>query len=191
MMNQIPTRYLSSVAVPLPSDNDLGLMHAQAVKLSGDLNVSRTLAGTGNLFFPAAAFVKALFSTDGIDPKIRELIVLRSAKLLNCPYEWQANAAMAKNTGCTDSEIEAMATDGPVTGLGDEITLILSAVDELTRDATLTDHTLNALRARYDDELVRKYLLMIGWFNLLSRFLNGCRVPLESGDKIGAKTSPV
>ena len=190
-MDQAPLNYASSEAVPLPSDDDLGLVHAEAVKLSGDLNVSRMLAGTGDLFFPAAAFVKALFSTEGIDPKTRELMVLRSAKLLNCPYEWQANAAMAKNAGCTPSEVEAMATDGPVTGLSEEITLILSAVDELTRDATLTDRTLAAMRACYDDELVRKYLLMIGWFNLLSRFLNGCRVPLESGDKIGTKTSPV
>lgn len=190
-MNQPPTAYSSNEAVPLPSDHDLGFLHAQAVKLSGDLNVSRTLAGTGNLFLPAAAFVKALFSTDGIDPKIRELIVLRSAKLLNCPYEWQANAAMAKNAGCTPAEIAAMARDGSVTGLGEEAMLILTAVDELTRDATVTDRTLAAMRARYSDELVRKYLLMIGWFNLLSRFLNGCRVPLESGDKIGVKTSPV
>ena len=26
---------------------------------------------------------------------------------------------------------------------------------------------------------------MVLWFNLLSRFLNGCRVPLETTDKIG------
>jgi hypothetical protein len=32
---------------------------------------------------------------------------------------------------------------------------------------------------------------MIAWFNLLSRFLNGCRVPLETTDKIGAGTSPL
>jgi hypothetical protein len=31
---------------------------------------------------------------------------------------------------------------------------------------------------------------MIGRFNMLSLFLNGCRVPLETADKIGMKTSP-
>ena len=56
-MNQPPLNYTSSEAIPLPSDHDLGFLHAEAVKL----NVSRTLAGTGNLFLPAAAFVKALF----------------------------------------------------------------------------------------------------------------------------------
>jgi hypothetical protein len=32
---------------------------------------------------------------------------------------------------------------------------------------------------------------MVLWFNLLSRFLNGCRVPLETTDKIGTGTSPL
>ena len=30
---------------------------------------------------------------------------------------------------------------------------------------------------------------MVLWFNLLSRFLNGCRVPLETTHKIGTGTS--
>ena len=32
---------------------------------------------------------------------------------------------------------------------------------------------------------------MVLWFNLLSRFLNGCRVPLETTDKIETGTSPL
>jgi hypothetical protein len=32
---------------------------------------------------------------------------------------------------------------------------------------------------------------MIGWFNMLSLFLNGCRVPLEITDKVGTRTSPL
>jgi len=33
--------------------------------------------------------------------------------------------------------------------------------------------------------------LIIGWFNLLSRFLNGCRIPLEDFEKLRAKTDPL
>ena len=32
---------------------------------------------------------------------------------------------------------------------------------------------------------------MIGWFNMLSLFLNGCPVPLETTDKVGTRTSPL
>jgi hypothetical protein len=31
----------------------------------------------------------------------------------------------------------------------------------------------------------------LGWFNMLSLFLNGCRVPLETTDKIGTRTAPL
>jgi Carboxymuconolactone decarboxylase family len=51
---------------------------------------------------------------------MRELIILRSAYLLDCPYEWQANIVMAKNTGCTQEQIDAMTSQGPPTGLDDK-----------------------------------------------------------------------
>ena len=44
---------------------------------------------------------------------------------------------------------------------------------------------------RYGETSSRKIVLMIGWFNMLSLFLNGCRVPLETTDKVGTRTSPL
>jgi hypothetical protein len=44
--------------------------------------------------------------------------------------------------------------------------------------------------SQYGETVSRKIILMIAWFNLLSLFLNGCRAPLETPDKIGSKTSP-
>ena len=40
-----------------------------------------------------------MFQAKGIDPRIREMIILRAAKVLNAPYELQANVVMAKNAG--------------------------------------------------------------------------------------------
>ena len=50
--------------------------------------------------------------------------------------------------------------------------------------------TLTALLTRYGSECTRKIIMTISWFNMLARFLNGCRVPLETEDKIGTRTSP-
>jgi hypothetical protein len=43
----------------------------------------------------------------------------------------------------------------------------------------------------YDNTICRKLIFIIAWFNLLSRFLNACRVPMEAGNSIGVRTSPV
>ena len=111
--------------------------------------------------------------------------------LLNAPYEWQQNSKMALNTGLSQEEIDAVAADGPVQGLSPEHTLGRVAADELVRGGTLSDETLSGLLARYGEVGTRKLILAIGYFTLLGMFLNGCRVPLETTDKIGRSTSPL
>jgi alkylhydroperoxidase family enzyme len=148
-------------------------------------------AGTGDMFPATIGFVKALFQTAGIDPKTREIIALRCAKVLNCRYEWLANAVLAKNAGLLPEEIDAAPNSGPVTGIDSEYVLLCNATDELSTTGALTDETLSEMLSRFDETTCRKYVLMISWFNLLSRFLNGCRVPLETSDKIGGNTLPI
>jgi alkylhydroperoxidase family enzyme len=190
-MISYPIDYSERVFVPLPTDQEITAESKKLLDAAAPLNVARMFSGTGDMFAPIAGLIQAVFETKGIDVKIRELIILRTAKQLNCPYEWDANTQMAKNAGCTADEVKAMGTDGPVSGLSDEIVLICRAVDELTIDGSLEDETLTAMMKAYDVITVRKLILMISWFNLLSRFLNGCRVQLESGDHIGHRTSPV
>ena len=183
--------YDSFVRVPLPTDEEISVFKEFAVKSGGDLNVSRMVAGTDDMMIGVVAMVKAVFDAKGIPKQSRELIILRSAMLLNCPYEWQQNTRMARNAGCTQAQIDAVAAEGPVTTLGDEINLIMAATDELTNSATLTDLTLQQLLDRYQPTITRKLILTISWFNLLTRFLNGCRVPMETEDKIGIRTTPL
>ena len=76
-------------------------------------------------------------------------------------------------------------------GINAEYVLVCKATDELSTSGTLRDETLRELLDQYGETISRKIVLMIAWFNLLSRFLNGCRVPLEITDKIGTGTSPL
>ena len=186
-----PTNYHTSVAIPLPDEDSVRRVIGDSYDPVTALNVVKMLAGTEDMFGATVGLVKAVFSAEGIDPKLRQIIILRAAKVLNAPYEWQANVPMSLNNGLTQGEIDAVATDGPVTGIGSDCVLVCLATDQMSTSGTLTDTTLQALRDRFGDVLARKFVLIIAWFNLLSLFLNGCRVPLETTDKIGAKKSPL
>ena len=186
-----PTNYHSSVAIPVPDDESIRRVIGDAYDPATTLNVVKMLAGTDDMFGATVGLVKAVFSAEGIDPKLRQIIILRAAKVLNAPYEWQANVPMSLNNGLTQVEIDAAAADGPVIGIGSDYVLVCLATDELSNSGTLTDTTLQALRERFGDVQARKFVLIIAWFNLLSLFLNGCRVPLETTDKIGGKKSPL
>jgi len=155
------------------------------------LNVVKMFAGTEDMFPAMMGIVKAVFGAKGIDPKIRQMIILRSAKVLNAPYEWQANVPMSLNNGLTHEDVEAAGAEGPVAGINPDYVLLCRAVDDMPTLHTLTDVTLKQLIDRWDETTARKFILIISWFNMLSLFLNGCRVPLETIDKVGEKKSPL
>ena len=186
-----PKPYASKVAIPLPSDADIGKVLGDAYNPGTTLNVIKMVAGTGDMCAATIGMVKAIFSAEGIDPKLRQVVILRAATVLNVPYEWQANVPMSLNNGLTQDEIDRIGTADPVAGLRASYMLLCTATDEMCRDGTLTDATLQALLDCHGDVLTRKIVLIIAWFSLLSLFLNGCRVPMETTDKIGAKTSPL
>ena len=183
LITNFPTQYKGSAGIPLTSDEE--------ILKSVNLNVSRMLAGTGDMSYGFITLVHAIFGTRDIDDKMREIIGLRTAKLLKTPYQWQQHATMGKNAGLTPEEIEAMTIDGPVSGISDDYMLLAQATDELTMDAVLTDACLTSLQRRYGNEVTRKLVLIIAFFNFLSRFLNGCRVPLETTEKMGNRTNPL
>jgi hypothetical protein len=186
-----PTSYNARVAIPLPSDEKIRAVVGSTYDPAQALNVLKMMAGTEDMFPALAGLVKAVFEAAGVDPKLRQMIILRAAKVLNSPYEWQANVPMSLNNGLSQLEVEAAASDGPVTGVKEDYVLICKATDELSNSGTLTDSTLQDLLKRHGEVITRKLVLMIGWFNLLSIFLNGCRVPMEVTEKIGTKTSPL
>ncbi len=186
-----PTSYTSTVSVPLPDEAAIRSVVGDTYNPDTALNVIKMFAGTGDMYPALIGMVNAIFRANDIDAKHREMIILRAAKVLDAPYEWQANTTMAGNAGLSDADISAAASDGLVTGIDPEYVLICRATDELSQAHTLTDETVTALLDTFGVVTTRRYIATIAWFNLLSLFLNGTRVPLETTDKIGGRTSPI
>ena len=109
-----PTAYTSTVVIPLPSEQAVRQIIGKSYDPEKTLNVLKMFAGTEDMYEATIGIVKAMFQAKGIDPRTREMIILRAAKVLNAPYEAQANVQMAKNAGLSPAEIDAAATDGPV-----------------------------------------------------------------------------
>ena len=186
-----PAPYRTEIAVPLPDDPAIRAVLGPSYDPDTTLNVVKMFAGTEDLCEATLGLVRAVFGARDVDAKMRQMIILRAATVLEAPYEWQANVPMSLNNGLARAEIEAAGSAGPVAGIDPDYVLVCRATDELCRDGTLTDATLKALLDRFGATVARKFVLIIAWFNLLSRFLNGCRVPMETKDKIGDKTSPL
>lgn len=179
------------VSIPLPSDGDIRRTLGESYNPEESLNVVKMLAGTEDMCTATLGLVRTVFSAEGVDPRLRQAIILRAATVLNAPYEWQANVTMSRNNGISDADIEAIGLQGTDSNIPPQYELVCTATDELSLKGTLTDETLQRLLDTHGAVTTRKLVLVIAWFNLLSRFLNGCRVPLETTDKIGARKTPL
>jgi hypothetical protein len=84
-MISYPIDYSERVFVPMPTDQESPAESKMLLDAAAPLNVALIFSGTGDMFAPIAGLIQAIFVTKGIDIKIRELIVLRTAKRLNCP----------------------------------------------------------------------------------------------------------
>jgi hypothetical protein len=68
------------------------------------------------------------------------------------------------------------------------VALPLPSDEELIR---VIGKSYDSDKTRHCETVTRKLILIISWFNLLSCFINACRVPLETIDKIGNESAPV
>jgi hypothetical protein len=115
---------------------------------------------------------------------------VRTAVRLNCTYAVHASIRIALNSGLSQTEVEALTADGPVTGIDPEIVLIAQMADEIADHATLGEDLLEAAIERWGICNTRKLILMLSWFNLVNRYESACRVPNDSDEKLERSSGP-
>jgi hypothetical protein len=71
-------------SMQLPEESDIRTAIGPGYDAATTLNVIKMFAGTGDLFDVSIAFINALFAASDIDPKAREMVVLRSHGSICC-----------------------------------------------------------------------------------------------------------
>lgn len=176
---------MSPPGLPLPTDAELS---ADATRILGKLpplNVFRAVAGIPAALRPFLQLGGALLAGEHLTAAERELAILRVAYLTEAPYERHQHEQLARLAGLTQSEIDATTLEHPAAQLGPDHALICQATDEITASVRLADDTLALVRTRWGDPGARELILVVAYYNMVSRFLESARVPLEGRDLLG------
>jgi hypothetical protein len=142
----MPSADPSRAAVPLPSDEELTRVIGKSYDSDKTLNVIKLFAGTDDMYPAVIGFIKAVFQAQGVNPKLREMIVLRVAAKYHVLYEWQAQSTLASNVGLSPEETQAAASDDAIEGIDADYRLAWKATDEICIEGTLCDETLRQSR---------------------------------------------
>ncbi|HXQ62295.1 MAG TPA: carboxymuconolactone decarboxylase family protein [Acidimicrobiales bacterium] len=152
------------------------------IKVDGvDLNIFATLVRHPGLFKRWASFGGYLLYRGELAARHRELLILRTAWNTRAEYEWGQHARIARSVGLDDAEITRV-IDGPgAPGWTSLETALLTAADELHRDASISDETWGALAQHYDEHRLIEVCMVVGQYHLVAFTLNSLGVEREPG----------
>jgi AhpD family alkylhydroperoxidase len=170
--------------IPLPTDDELGPEQRELLGQLPPLNVFRMVAGAPRAVRPFLALGGAVLST-ALDSRRREIAVLRVAQATGASYEWTQHEQLARHAGVTEAEIEAIGSEEPVAGLDEECNLICRVADEISRDVRLSDEALEQIIGRYGAREAAELILLVSYYNMVSRFLESTRVEVEDEPLLG------
>lgn len=177
-------------SVPLPSDAELPKPIVKKLKEAPPLNIYRMMANVPCCFPEYMNYVHALFKTGLVPARLREIAFLREAYLLESQYEWHQHSFLAQAVGMRPEEIETIRTENPVTSLSDEENFVCKVTDEITQNAHLSDDTFHEIFNRYSIKAGTELILIASFANMLGRFVNATRVPIESKDVLKGISKP-
>jgi len=104
-----------------------------------------------------------------IDPKLRELAILRVMWRCGQAFEWGNHYRLARNVGLSRADIVAIRTPDPERVLEGDAALAARVADEVVDLARLTPETLAACRARFPDPgLLHEFLYVVAGYRMIA-----------------------
>ena len=185
--DHLPARVLTVVIGLLMSASALNA-EAQSVEprippleSGSGINITKTLAHHPTLAEAWTTFAGYVLGANTLPPRDRELLILRIGYLRGAEYEWGHHSRMGRQAGLTDEEIVRITRGPDAAGWSSFDRALMRAVDELNRDAEISDPTWAELAARYDTKQLMDVVFTVGQYNLVSMALKTFRVPMDEG----------
>ena len=170
---------------PLPSSGNARdiqeLLDYGTQGTGGASNVFLTLAKNPELFVRWLAFSAEPYTEGRLEPRQRELLILRTAWRCRSDYEWGQHVRMGRAAGLTDDEIGGVAGDLDPQAWSPLDAALLSTVDELVEDHAVAPTTWETLARHFDEPQLIEVLMVVGNYIGLAGFLNAVGVEREAG----------
>jgi alkylhydroperoxidase family enzyme len=129
---------------------------------------------------PALQLVYAVLTATDLDPRLRELVILRVAQRCEARYAWVQHAAIAATVGVSDTQMAALERGDLTAGLfTSREQTALAFADEVLDVPRVSDETFAWVRQEFSPREVVELLLTIGYFRMMDRLVTTLELELE------------
>ncbi|CQD14706.1 carboxymuconolactone decarboxylase [Mycobacterium europaeum] len=136
---------------------------------------------------PLARAINDLLATmlwhGALDPRLRELVIMRIGWLTACDYEWTQHWRVASRLGVAPEDLLGVRDWQTYAGFGAVERAVLAATDDVVRDGAVSDASWAACERELGGEptVLIELVTAIGAWRMVASLLHSLRVPLEEG----------
>ena len=173
--------------VPYPDPAKLLPETQEALSKIAPLNIFRMLAGGEGLM---PAFLKLgnyiLFKSK-LDPILREIAIIRVGVLSKAKYEVHQHERIGRDLGMSEALIEAMHKGPDHPALNEMQRLVMRYTDDVVLNVRASDATFKPLMERLSLQEMHELMITIGFYMMVSRFLETYDIQIEAPGTAGVK----
>jgi 4-carboxymuconolactone decarboxylase len=125
-----------------------------------------------------------------LDPRHREILILRVAWRTRSGYEWFQHVRIAQQYGLTPEHVQA-AMEGPDAALWTPVErALVAATDEMIDRSVVSDRTWGQLRPHFDDKQLIELLYVVGAYLCLALVFNSVGLPPDPTPEVDVPLIP-
>lgn len=178
---RLATPRIAPIAVTALTPEQRALVAGQ-IRPDGSLfNLYGTLVNHPALYTPRVRFGSYLQRESLLDPVTRELLILRTAWNINAAYEWGHHVEAAEAAGLSKQQIADIARGPSAPGWTSQQRAVLTAADELRREAFISDATWEELARHYGIKERIEIVYTVGGYAMTGLAINSFGIQVEPG----------
>jgi AhpD family alkylhydroperoxidase len=123
----------------------------------------------------------SLLSETVLPPKLREMAIIRVARLTGSDYEWASHYPIALEMGVSEEQAAAVAHWSETELFNLEEAALLRYTDEVAGTGIVSDEAFEALRQHLAEQAIVELTLIIGFYRMVARFVIALEVEIDTG----------
>ena len=117
--------------------------------------------------------------TSSLEPRLREMVIMRVGLQTDCEYEWGQHVLMSESAGLTADDHSRIKLGAIAQGWSGIERAVLLVTDELIEDTMISDDSWELVSGYLDDKQITDLIFTVGQYNMLAMALNSLGVQRE------------
>lgn len=143
------------------------------------LNIHNIMAHHAGLTRAWMPFRNHIVADSSLEPRHRELLILRTAVNCDVAYEWEHHVVRGRDAGLSDDEILRVRNDPDSPDWQPAERLLLQAADECYCDSEIGELCLEGLGGHFNECQQLDIITTVGMYMTLATIIKTYKVPME------------